>query len=107
MTLVARLAALVQDIAELRAVQRHAAQAAAARHAAEHLHAVRTAYATRIPGSRARPRKPPHTARLDFPTPPTTARTATSPAPGMRKHDQPELRPSRGQRPPRTRGPTR
>ena len=38
--LITRLAALAEAVADLREAQRHAAQAAAARRAAEHLHAV-------------------------------------------------------------------
>ena len=101
--LVARLAALIEDIADLRAAQRHVAQAAAARQAAEHLHAARTAYAARVPDQA---RTPADRARLDFPMSPGPLRPATGP-PGTRKPAQPGHRPSRGPRPPRQRGPTR
>jgi len=86
LALVARLAALIEDIADLRAAQRHAAQAAAARRAAGHLHAVRTGYPTRVPGNRPRARTAAGLARLGFPIPPDPLRPATSPQPG---HAQP------------------
>ena len=103
LALVARLAALIEDIADLRTAQRHAAQAAAARRAAEHLHAARTGYATRVPGNRPRARTAAGQARLDFPMPPLTQRPAT-PA-STSKAAQPGPRPSRRPHPPRQRGP--
>jgi relaxase-like protein len=65
-TLITRLAALIESIAELRAVQRHAAQAAAARAAAGHLHAARCAYGTRAAPQRPRVRTP-ASRQPDFP----------------------------------------
>ncbi len=98
--LVARLAALIEDIAGLRAAQQHAAQAAAARRAAEHLHAARTAYTARVPGYPARPRTPAELARLGFP------QAAGVPS-GLRQPAQPSSRPAHGPPTPRPRGPTR
>jgi hypothetical protein len=105
LALVVRLAALIEDIADLRAAQRHAAQAAAARLAAEHRHAARTGYATRVPASRPRARTTADLARLGFPMPPITQRP-TTPA-GTSRAAQPGARPSRRPHPPRQRGPTR
>jgi uncharacterized protein len=50
--LIVRLVALAQTIGDLRQAQRHAAQAAAARRAAEHLHAERCAYGVPPTGQR-------------------------------------------------------
>lgn len=100
--LIARLAALAESVAELRQAQQHAAQAAAARQAAEHLRAALRGYA--VPGQ---PRQVTRQAtaaeriRRDFPVPPrlfparpSMPRTDPSPRPGP----QPSRRP---------RGPTR
>ncbi len=105
LALLVRLAALIEDISDLRATQCYAAQAAAARQAAEHLHAARTAYAARVPGTRAP--TPADLARLGFPMPPGPFRPATGPQHGTRRPAQPGPRPSPGPRPPRQRGPTR
>lgn len=98
--LVTQLAALVDAVTELRQAQRHAAQAAAARRAAEHLHAERRRLARRTESRVARSTR---LAAEDFPVTPWTA---------MRANDaqQPawnEPRASRGPTPPRPRGPTR
>lgn len=69
-TLVTRLAALAEAVAQLRDVQQRAAQAAGARRAAECLHAARAAYATWTPTSRARARTPGERIHLDFPARP-------------------------------------
>jgi len=55
-TLIVRLIALTQAVADLRAVQRHAAQAAAARAAAGRLHTARCAYGHRPAPPRAQAR---------------------------------------------------
>jgi len=102
--LTTKLAALAEAVAELRESQRHAAQAAAARAAAEHLYA-----ATRpapAPPSRSAPRASTaaRLAALSFP-PATPGRRL--PAPGQPGPDQGGPRPSRGPSPPPPRGPSR
>ncbi|MQA88066.1 MAG: relaxase [Streptosporangiales bacterium] len=109
MALVANLAALAAAVADLRRAQQHAAQADAARQAAEQLH---------VPP--AAPGPPPHDAhnpvpglagnaadlaRLDFPNPPHPGRQARKPGPP--RPTRPGPRPRRGPDPPRPRGPTR
>jgi hypothetical protein len=97
-TLIARVAALAESVAELRQAQQHAAQSAAARQAAEHLHAALCGYAV-PPG---RPRQATRRAttaeriRRDFPVPPllfpaqpSMPRTYRPPRPGP----QPSRRP--------------
>jgi hypothetical protein len=105
-TLVTRLAALVEDIADLREAQRHAAQAAAARQAAERLHAAGAA--------RTRPPKQPGRARMatdpigrDFPFSIGAVVAKASASPGDRGTTSASPRPSRGPGSPRPRGPTR
>ncbi len=99
MTLVTRLAAVAEAVAELRLAQRHAAQAAAARRAAEHLRAA-TGSVTSRPGEflRARPQTAAQRARLDAPVP-------------LRLLQQQPSRPNAAQpaarSPRKTRGPTR
>ena len=104
-TLVTRLAALVEDIADLREAQRNAAQAAAARHAAERLHAVRGTRITPPPTQHATARTAAHRVDHEFPVPisavlAAAARKAHSPT-------QPSSRPSDSPGPPRPRGQTR
>lgn len=75
MMLVAKLAELAIAVAELRDIQRHAAQASAARTAAERLHAATCAGPSLVRPANARPAVRPHRrvrtaanlARLDFP----------------------------------------
>jgi hypothetical protein len=105
-TLVMRLATLAETIADLRDAQRHAAQAAAARKAAEQLHAVQ--------GTRMRPptkRGPARTAAdlagLDFPFPPAPVPADRSASPGAPRPAPSSPRPSRGPGPPGRRGPAR
>jgi hypothetical protein len=100
--LITRLAALAEAVAELRQSQQHAAQAAAALRAAEHLHAA----ACPAP---APPRPAPHAstaaqlAGLSFPAP---ARPAERPpAPGQPGPDPDGPRPPRRPSPPRPRRP--
>jgi hypothetical protein len=64
--LILQLAALTEAVIDLRAAQRHAAQAAAARTAAERLYAARRCY-TAPPASRARARTHGNQATRDFP----------------------------------------
>ena len=101
--LITKLAALAEAVAELRQSQQHAAQAAAALRAAEHLHAA----ACPAP---APPRPAPHAstaaqlAGLSFPAP---ARTVPRPsAPGQPGPDPDGPRPPRRPSPPRLRGPS-
>ena len=101
LTLLTRLAGLIETIADLREAQHHAAQAAAARQAAEQLHTARAAYPTPAPAQRARTRKRAERTRLDFPLPPTAwPREAYGIA-------RPGSRPSSSPHPSRPRGPTR
>jgi hypothetical protein len=100
--LITRLADLAEAVIELRSAQQHAAQAAAARRAAEHLHAA--ARGRRPPASArrgTRPTTPAERMRLDFPSPPRLT-TPGPAAPGV----GPETRP-RPPSPRRPRGPTR
>ena len=98
--LVTQLAALVDAVTELRQAQRHAAQAAAARRAAEHLHAERRRLTRPTENRVAR------SARLaaeDFPATPWAAVRA----PGAQQPAWTGPRASRGPTPARPRGPTR
>ena len=98
--LVTQLAALVEAVIELRQAQQHAAQAAAARRAAEHLHAERTRLTRRTESREAR------SARLaaeDFPVSPWAAARA----PGAHQPAWTGPRASRGPSSSRPRGPTR
>ena len=100
--LVIQLAALVEAVIELREAQRHAAQAAAARRAAEHLHAERTRFARRTETRAAR------SARLtaeDFPVSPWAA--ARAPGAYQAAWTATGPRASRGPASSRPRGPTR
>jgi hypothetical protein len=100
-TLVTRLAALAEAVAELRFAQRRAAQAAAARHAAKQLHAAHS-HVTPQPGESLRARSPTaaQQARLDAPA--LRLFPLRSPAPGT---VQPRRPPARSPR--KTRGPIR
>ena len=100
-TLVVRLVELAEAVADLREAQRHAAQAAAARRTAEHLHAARGTYVIPAAKQRARTRTAAERVRLEFPFPPGTIPAAGSPA--SRRSAHLGARPS----PPRPRGPTR
>ena len=104
-TLVTRLAALVEDIAELREAQRNAVQAAAARHAAERLHAARGTRITPPPTQRATARTGGHRVAHEFPVPISEVLAAAA----QKAHGptQPSSRPTRSPGPPRPRAPTR
>jgi hypothetical protein len=104
-TLVTRLAALVEDIADLRDAQQHAAQAAAARHAAERLHAARGTRITPPTTQRATARTAGHRVDHEFPVPISAVLAAGSQE--ARRPVQPSSRPSCSPGPPRPRGPTR
>lgn len=100
--LTARLAALADAVAELRQAQQHAAQASAARNAAERLHAV-TAGRRPFAQERAQAMTVTGLARESFPTTPRTRRSAVSRGRGPAG---PGTRPRRG--PPQApRGPAR
>jgi hypothetical protein len=102
--LITRLAALAEAVAELRDTQQHAAQAAAARTAAERLHAAAR------PAWPAQPRTAPRAgtaaqlAALSFP-PAGPGRQPPSPAQPGPDHRGPQ--PAHGPSPPRPRGPAR
>ena len=103
--LITRLAALAEAVAEFRDTQQHAAQAAAARAAAEQL------YAAARPAPPAQPRPAQHAstaaqlAGLSFPpSAPAATRPATPGQPGPAPGRPP---PGRRPPPPRPRGPTR
>ena len=89
MMLVAKLAELAIAVAELRDIQRHAAQASAARTAAERLHAATCAGPSLVRPANARPAVRPHRrvrtaanlARLDFPNAFKSPRTAARESP--------------------------
>jgi len=101
-TLISQLAALAEAVISLRYAQRHAAQAAAARRAAEYLHAAACEHSPPARAHRrARPPTPAELMRLDFPSlPRLDSPWLTVPGTG------PETRP--GPRSPRRpRGPTR
>lgn len=69
LVLVARLAALAEAVAELRRVQQHAAQADAARTAAQRLHAASEAVSAAAPAGDPRPRATRRPADTSFPEP--------------------------------------
>ena len=98
-TLITRLAALAEAVAELRHAQRHAAQAASARTAAEHLLAAAGDYRAHQ-RTRQRQRTAAEQARLDFPVPIRLPSRQAS-APGVDQPARPGPRPVR-----RVRGPT-
>ncbi len=101
--LVSQLVALAKAVGEMRMAQHHAAQAGAARQAAEHLHVVRAGGVTRPSGVRTgRARTAARIADLDFPFPPGMAlRPGTPPSD---EATRPVVRPPSAARP---RGPTR
>jgi hypothetical protein len=105
MTLPMRFARLTEAIAELREAQRLAAQAAAARRAAEHLRAAMPGYVTPPSGRRIRSRASVERNRAEFPFPPGTSQ----PGPGSlgEADSRPGARPVPSQGPSRPRGPAR
>jgi hypothetical protein len=105
MTLLMRFARLAEAISELREAQGLAAQAAAARRAAEHLRAAMPGYVTPPSGRRTRVRTSAERSRAEFPFPPGTSRPGTG---SLGKADgQRRARPVPRQGPSRPRGPTR
>jgi hypothetical protein len=105
-TLVTRLAALAEAVAQLRDVQQRAAQADSARRAAERLNAARAAYAIWPSASRPRARTPGERIRLEFPALPGSLHQ--DPAVSVpRAPARPSPRSSRSPNSRRLRGPTR
>jgi hypothetical protein len=102
--LITKLAALAEAVAELRESQRHAAQAAAARVAAERLYAATRQAPAPPPGSAPRASTGAQLAALSFPPP---AASRQPPAPGQPGTDQGGPQPPRKASPPRPRGPSR
>jgi hypothetical protein len=102
-TLVSRLAALAEAVADLRDVQQRAAQAASARHAAERLRVARAAYAIWPPTAPARARTPEERVHLEFPFPPGSPQQ--DPGVPVRTTARPGPRSSRSPDSPRPRGP--
>jgi hypothetical protein len=100
--LVLRLAELAEAVIELREAQRHAAQADAARRAAEQLRAAHKRFAEPPPGSNQdRPRSAARLAQVAFPVPPGRFQQQ-SPQTSASPPAQPRQRPAR-----MPRGPTR
>jgi hypothetical protein len=106
LVLIMRLAALAETVAGLRDAQQHAAQAAAARSAAERLYAAAGPVPAAQPPARPRAPTPAQLAGQSFPAA-SAPSGATQRAPGQRQPDPPAPRPARGQSPPRPRGPGR
>ena len=105
MTLLMRYARLAEAIGELREAQRLAAQAAAARRAADHLRAAMPGYVTPPSGRRTRVRASAERSRAEFPFPPGTFRPGTG---SLGEADsQRGARPVRNQGASRQRGPAR
>jgi hypothetical protein len=102
--LIARLAALADAIVELRDAQHHAAQAAAARRAAERLHGVANGTADGPVRQRAQSPVMTELAGEAFPVLPQPHRASTA-APGKRRPRRPHAQPQHGSSPPRQRGP--
>ncbi len=104
-TLMIRLAALAKAVAELRESQQRAAQATAARTAAEHLYAAARPAPPAQPPPGARASTAAQLAGLSFPQPARTAPQRTAPGqPGPTQGGPP---PARRSSPPRPRGPSR
>jgi hypothetical protein len=101
---ITRLAALAEAVAELRESQQHAAQAAAARVAAERLYTATRPEPAAPPGSAARASTAAQLAALSFP-PATIGRQP--PVPGQHRTDQGGPQSSRRASPPHPRGPSR
>lgn len=103
--LILQLAALTEAVIDLRTAQRHAAQAGAARAAAERLYAARRTY-TAPPGGRTTARAQGNQAARDFPI---SIQQVLAEASAEAHPPEPAAasRPSRGPAPPRQRGPTR
>jgi hypothetical protein len=99
LVLIVRLAALAEAVAELRQAQQRAAQAAAARTAARHLHAAARPGPAGRPGASTAARL----AALSFPGPPAAGRPR--PAPRRPAAGPGGPRPASGPAPPRPRGP--
>jgi hypothetical protein len=105
-TLVTRLAALAEAVAQLRDVQQRAAQAASARHAAERLRVGRATYAIWPPTARARARTPGERMRPEFAAAPGSPHENPA-VPARRTQGRPVSRASPSHTSARPRGPTR
>jgi hypothetical protein len=105
MTLLTRFARLAEAVADLREAQRHAAQAAAARRAAEHLYAAMPGHAAPAPRRRTRARTAAERYRLEFPFPPSTVRPDADPQPNAYRGNQSGSSPSYVPGSPSRRGP--
>jgi hypothetical protein len=103
--LIARLAALADAVTELREAQQHAAQAAAARQAAERLHAAAAGTGGEFVQAHAQSPAVTELVRESFPAMPRLRRSAQT-APGRRGPAGP-VAPSRRGPPPRPHGPAR
>ena len=102
--LIARLAALADAVAELRDAQHHAAQATAARRAAERLYGVASRTGGQPVRQRAQPSVTTELADEAFPVLPRPRRTSSA-APGRRQPRRPSAQPAHGSSPPTKRGP--
>ena len=105
MTLLMRFARLAEAIAELREAQCLAAQAAAARRAAEYLRTAMPGHVTPASGRGTRVRTAAERSRAEFPFPPGMIRTATGSL--NEANNQRRGRPAHSQGPARPRGPAR
>jgi hypothetical protein len=104
--LITRLAALAEAVSDLRESQQRAAQAAAARTAAEHLHAAARPAPAARPATPARARTAADLAATSFPGP-LVPPCPAPPAAGQHGADQTAPQSDRRPGPPRPRGPTR
>ena len=104
LVLITRLAALVEAVAELRHAQQHATQAAAARTAAERLHAA--SRPAQSPSQPVNPRRRATVQLADQSFPQPFRRVPRTPPPGQPRPGH-NPRPGRGPAPPRPHGPRR
>ena len=104
MTLVLQLSRLARAVADLREAQRHAAQAAAARQAAEELRAAWRGYTSLAPEQLASTPTVAQRVRMEFPFPPGTVRPGTGQQAGAHR---PGASPSYRPPAPSRRGPRR
>jgi hypothetical protein len=107
MTLVGRFARLVEAVADLRDAQHCAAQAAAARRAAEHLYAAMPGHAGPAARRRVTTRTSAERNRREFPFPPGMVQPETEPPAGAHPSRQSRASPSHGPDAPSRPGPGR
>ena len=105
--LITRLAALAEAVADLRESQHRAAQAAAARTAAEHMHAAARPAPAARPATPARARTAADLVATSFLSPLVPPPCPAPAAAGQHGADQPAPHSARRPGPPRRRGPTR